>query len=78
MPYANHNATPRVNSAYIPREMSAVWRERNIFHTCGTNEMVVSVAAALPIQLTIFMGCLDSVFDMVKAWKVDLEDFVQR
>jgi len=63
MPYANHNDTPSVKSAYMPREMSAVWRERMIFHTWGMKENVVRVAAAVPTQFAIFMAGFDSGFD---------------
>jgi len=65
MPYTNQNATPSVKSAYMPREISAVWRERMIFHTWGKKESVVRVAAAVPIQFAKFM--VISILDIL--WK---------
>jgi len=38
--------------AYMPSEMSVVWRVRIILTACGIKDVVVSAAAALPIQST--------------------------
>ena len=44
-PYASQRATPQVKSRYMRKEMSLVCLVFQICQTCGTKEMVVSVAA---------------------------------
>jgi hypothetical protein len=39
----------------MPSEISAVCLVRHIFQACGMKAVVVSVAAALPIQLDVSM-----------------------
>lgn len=48
--------------AYMPNEMSAVCFVRHTFHACGMKAVVVSVAAALPIQSVVFMVIVLCVF----------------
>ena len=49
-PYISHIVTPLVKMAYMPREISWVWRVRHTFHAWGMKAVVVSMAAILPIQ----------------------------
>ena len=51
MPYSNQSETPHVKAIYIPSEMSCVCLVRHTCQTCGMNDMVVKVAARLPIKL---------------------------
>ena len=47
---------PHVNTVYMTSEMSLVWRVRHTRHTWGINEVVVRVAAMLPIQSIVFIS----------------------
>src|SRR5207248_5224759 len=70
-----HNATPVVNSSSIPSDTSSARRVRQVFTTCGTNEIVVSVPATMPTRFAIecsamseydAAGCLARYFELVR------------
>jgi hypothetical protein len=50
-PYTNHKRVPRVNSAYIDREMLVVSFVRMVLMAWGKKEKVVQAAARRPIMV---------------------------
>ena len=55
IPNKSHNSVPKVNKAYMEREIPDVSFVRMVFSACGKKESVVQKAATSPSIVTVFM-----------------------
>jgi hypothetical protein len=54
MPNTSQQNVPNENNAYMGSDRSATCLVRHIFITCGRKDMVVHIAATVPMIFTIF------------------------